>query len=49
MGCFTIGSILGSYLPSFFGINIFSYTSILLGALGGIIGTYIGFQISKNF
>lgn len=45
---FTIGSLLGSYGPALFGVTPFSYLSVILGAVGGIIGTYIGYQISQN-
>jgi len=45
---FTIGSLVGSYVPLLFGVSAFSYTSVLCGALGSIIGTYIGYNISQN-
>jgi hypothetical protein len=45
---FVIGSFIGSYAPALFGISIFSYTSVFLGAIGGIIGIFIGYKISQN-
>lgn len=48
MLCFTIGSAVGSYIPVLFGGSSFSYISIITGAIGGVIGIYVGWQISKN-
>jgi hypothetical protein len=41
-----IGSYIGSYIPVFWGDNIFSLYSVLLGAIGGIIGIWIGYKIA---
>lgn len=46
---FTIGSFAGSYLPALFGVDVFSFTSIGFGALGGLIGIYIGYKFSEGF
>ncbi len=43
----TIGSFGGSYLPVVFGVDPFSFTTILTGAVGGIIGVFIGFKLSN--
>ena len=34
----TVGSIIGGYIPAVFGIGLFSFTSIITSALGGIAG-----------
>ncbi len=41
-----IGSSLGGYLPVLWGGSLFSFTSILLTAVGGLLGIYLGFKIS---
>jgi hypothetical protein len=43
----TIGSTLGSYLPVFWGGDWFSMSSILLGGIGGLIGIWAGYKISR--
>jgi len=43
-----IGSMIGSYAPMLFGVSTFSYTSVVTGAIGGIIGTYIGFKLGEG-
>ncbi len=41
--CF--GSIIGSYLPTLFGANIFSIVSVLSGAVGGLLGIWLSYRI----
>jgi len=41
------GSIIGGYLPLLWGGSLFSFTSVLLTALGGFLGIYLGFRISS--
>jgi len=43
----TIGSLIGGYIPTFFGAGIFSYWSILTTAIGGFLGIWIGYKISS--
>jgi hypothetical protein len=40
------GSFAGSYLPALWGGSIFSLSSILLGAVGGLLGIWAGYKIS---
>jgi hypothetical protein len=42
------GSTLGGYVPALWGDSIFSVSSILCSALGGILGIWIGYKISKQ-
>jgi hypothetical protein len=42
-----IGSVLGGYLPALWGGSVFSVTSILCGGLGGIIGIWVAWKISR--
>ncbi len=42
-----IGSTVGSYLPSLWGAGLFSFSSVVFGAMGAIAGIYIGFKLSQ--
>lgn len=42
-----IGSILGGYLPVLFGVDPFSYLSILGSGIGGILGLFLAVKISN--
>ncbi len=42
-----VGTSLGGYLPLIWGGSAFSFTSIFLGAAGGIAGIFIGFKLSQ--
>jgi hypothetical protein len=44
-----LGSTLGSYIPVLWGGSVFSFTSILLGVIGGLVGIWLGYKISKYF
>ena len=41
-----IGSTIGGFIPSLWGSNFLSFSSILLTAVGGIIGIWLGFKLS---
>lgn len=43
----TVGSVLGSYIPALWGQPSFSMASVLLGAVGGIIGIWLGFRLGQ--
>lgn len=43
-----IGSIIGSYLPKLWGSGLLSFSSIILGTIGGLLGVYVGYKISQN-
>ena len=43
---FFVGSTIGSLLPSLWGGDAFSFSSILLSGLVGIAGIYVGFKMS---
>jgi uncharacterized membrane protein YeaQ/YmgE (transglycosylase-associated protein family) len=38
------GSTIGGYLPTFFGAGAFSLTSIICGAVGGILGVWLTYN-----
>jgi uncharacterized membrane protein YeaQ/YmgE (transglycosylase-associated protein family) len=45
MGAF-IGSTIGSLIPGLWGDGMFSYSSVLLGGIGALVGLWIGFKMS---
>lgn len=44
---FFIGSLVGSYVPALWGAGVFSFSSILCGAVGGLVGVWAGFKIGE--
>lgn len=42
-----IGSTIGSLIPLVWGANPLSFSSILLSAIGGIVGIWLGFKMSQ--
>jgi hypothetical protein len=42
-----VGSSVGSYLPVIWGGSAFSFSSIVLGAVGGIAGIWLGFKLGS--
>ena len=43
----TIGSFIGSFVPSLWGADMLSMSSLIFGSLGAVIGIYLGYKISK--
>ncbi len=44
-----VGSSLGSYFPVLWGGNLFSLSSIFWGAIGGLVGVWMGYKIGSYF
>lgn len=44
-----VGTTAGGYLPLLWGDTMFSMTSVLLTAVGGFLGIYVGFKLSQGF
>ena len=42
-----IGSTIGGAIPQLWGANIFSFSSVILGAVGAFAGLYVGFKLSQ--
>lgn len=42
-----VGSTIGGFIPALWGDSFLSFSSILLSALGGIAGIYVGFKLSN--
>lgn len=40
-----IGSIVGGYIPTLWGAEMFSFSSIIFSALGALLGIWIAFRI----
>ncbi len=42
-----IGSTLGGYIPTLFGVDSLSYTSLFCAFIGGILGIWVTFKLSN--
>lgn len=42
-----IGSTIGGLIPNIWNAGIFSFSSIFLGAAGGIAGIYVAFKLAS--
>jgi uncharacterized membrane protein YeaQ/YmgE (transglycosylase-associated protein family) len=41
------GSMAGSYIPLLWGASELSFSSLIFGAIGAIVGIYIGFKMGE--
>ncbi|MEH1839681.1 MAG: hypothetical protein V7L20_13125 [Nostoc sp.] len=42
-----IGSTIGSYIPALWGGSVLSFTSIVFSVIGGLVGIWLGYRVSK--
>lgn len=42
-----VGSTVGGLIPALWGDSALSFTSIILSAIGGIVGIYYGYRLSE--
>lgn len=42
-----IGSTIGGFIPTLWGDSFFSMWSVILTAVGGLIGIYLGFKLGN--
>ncbi len=42
-----IGSYAGGWLPTLWGAGMFSFSSVILSAAGGIAGIWLGFRLGE--
>ncbi|CAN5712561.1 hypothetical protein BH11PAT2_BH11PAT2_08890 [soil metagenome] len=42
-----VGSTIGGFIPDLWGAGLFTFSSIILSAVGGMIGIYIGWKIAS--
>jgi len=45
--CLAVGSTIGGYIPTLWGAGFFSLSSVILTAVGGLIGIWMGYRISQ--
>ena len=45
--CATVGSIIGGFIPSLWGADMFSLSPLIFGSIGAVIGIYLGFKINN--
>lgn len=43
----TVGATIGGYIPALWHDGIFSMWSVILSAVGGLAGVYVGFKINQ--
>ena len=43
-----LGSTLGSYLPTLWGAEVFSFSSLFGSALGAIVGIWFGYKMGQS-
>jgi len=46
--CLFLGSLIGGFVPVLWGGSIFSFLSIFLSAVGGIVGILVGLKIENS-
>ena len=42
-----LGSMLGGYIPTLWGAGMFSFSSVIFTAVGGMVGIWLGFKFSN--
>ena len=42
-----VGSTIGGLIPNLWGASIFSFSSMLFGTAGGILGIYVAFKMTR--
>ena len=42
-----IGSTVGSFIPALWGAGVLSFSSLIFGAMGGILGILVGYKLSQ--
>ncbi len=42
-----VGSTIGSYIPALWGGSVLSFTSIFFSVIGGLVGIWLGYRVSK--
>jgi uncharacterized membrane protein YeaQ/YmgE (transglycosylase-associated protein family) len=43
-----VGSVVGSYIPSWWGQDSFSIAGIIFSIMGGVAGILLGYKLSKR-
>jgi hypothetical protein len=45
----TVGSVVGGYAPVLFGGSALSYTSVITGTIGSVIGIIFAYKLSQKY
>ena len=45
--CLTVGSLVGGYLPTLWGGDLLSFSGIILSAVGGFAGIWLGYRFGE--
>lgn len=48
MFALTVGSVIGGYIPVIFGIEAFSFISLITSAIGGLAGVFIALKYTDT-
>ncbi len=48
-GGMIIGSVIGGYIPVMWGGSEISFSSVILTAVGGFLGIWVGFKLGQLF
>lgn len=43
-----VGSLIGGYIPTIWGANFLSFSSIIWSSIGAFVGLYLGYKISRE-
>jgi hypothetical protein len=43
----TIGTVIGGYIPTLWGADMFAVSSVLLGGVGGFVGIWLGYTMGS--
>ena len=43
-----VGSTIGSYIPALWGAGWFSFTSVVFGGIGGLLGIWLAYRLGKQ-
>ncbi len=44
----TIGSYIGGFIPTLFGADFLSYSSLFGNGIGGILGIFVGYKLGSS-
>jgi len=42
-----IGGFIGGYIPAIWGAGYFSFSSIIFSMIGGLVGIYVAFKLTR--
>ncbi len=45
----TVGSTIGGFVPELWGASLFSFSSVVLTAVGGLAGIWVGYKLTQGY